>query len=133
MVRHPYERLVSAFRDKVESCDKKVYYDSIGRCHIAISEALLFKVPQQYFHSCGTSTAVLPQQYFELCIRVMKTSLTLIPGKFAKAQYRLIPEQFSENKEELLKQSNRKVYHRTIKKDDLDLENPYETPLGTFL
>lgn len=80
VVRHPYERLVSAFRDKVESCDKKVYYDSIG--------------------------------------------------KFAKAQYRLIPEQFSENKEELLKQSNRKVYHRTIKKDDLDLENPYETPLG---
>ena len=31
MVRHPYERVISAFRDKIEKADKLVYYNKIGR------------------------------------------------------------------------------------------------------
>ena len=31
MVRHPYERVVSAFRDKIEAADKVVYYNKVGR------------------------------------------------------------------------------------------------------
>ena len=31
VVRHPYERVVSAYRDKVQAADKVVYYNKIGR------------------------------------------------------------------------------------------------------
>ena len=31
VVRHPYERVVSAYRDKIEAADKKVYYNKVGR------------------------------------------------------------------------------------------------------